>query len=126
MTSPADVAGQVSLLCRLQSYLGALPIEHVIETMRPLAVEPLAGAPPFVRGVAIVRGAPVPVVDVSLLVAGSSVPAGRFVSIRTGRRRAVLAVQGVVGVRQIALPSLRELPPLLGDSSTAVVSAMGT
>ena len=44
--------------------LAALPLEHVVETMRPLPVEPLGDAPRFILGLSIVRGEPIPVVDV--------------------------------------------------------------
>jgi purine-binding chemotaxis protein CheW len=121
----ADLPGAVSLLCRLQSHLLAFPIENVIETMRPLAVEPLAGAPPFVRGVAVVRGAPLPVVDASLLVAGREGPIGRFVSMRVGQRQVVLAVEAVLGIRSIPPASMQALPPLLRDCGTDLVASIG-
>jgi hypothetical protein len=44
------------LLCRAGNLLCALPIEHVIEIMRPLPVEQIAGAPHYVRGLSIIRG----------------------------------------------------------------------
>ena len=47
-----------SLVCRVAARLCALPVRAVIEIMRPLALEPIAGAPAFVAGLAIIRGEP--------------------------------------------------------------------
>jgi purine-binding chemotaxis protein CheW len=58
---------QSTLLCRVRERLCALPLAHVVETMRPLPIEPLGGMPGFVQGIAIIRGAPVPVVDAGAL-----------------------------------------------------------
>src|SRR5205085_1730186 len=93
-------SGQV-LLCRMGGRACALRIAQVVETMRPLPVEPVAGAPPFVLGVTLLRGAPAPVIDGgALLGSGRSQPT-RFVTLRVGERRAVLAVEAVLGVRTL-------------------------
>jgi purine-binding chemotaxis protein CheW len=117
--------GKLALMCRFATRRCALWLEHVVETMRLLPVEPLVGAPPFVRGVAVIRGDPLPVVDAaSLLGAGESRPT-RFVTVRAGDRRVGLAVDAVLGVQVISPTSLQELPPLLGDASAGVISAIG-
>lgn len=114
------------LLCRLPSCLIGVPLEHVIETMRPLPVEPLsAGAPVFVTGLSVIRGAPVPVVDTSRLLGGQEIRAGRFVTVKTGRRIVALACQDVVGVRTLERESLQELPPLLREAETTAIAAIG-
>jgi purine-binding chemotaxis protein CheW len=115
------------LLCRVRSALAAVGLEHVVETMRPLPVEPLAGAPSFVTGLSIVRGAPTPVVDAGALLgfAAGAQPT-RFVTLRAGARIVALAVDEVLDVRELAPESLGALPPLLGDASSDVVSAIGT
>jgi purine-binding chemotaxis protein CheW len=105
--------------------LYALPVQNVIETMRPLPTEALAGVPPFVRGLSLIRGRPVPVVDLGALVSASE-PANptRFVTLRLGDRRVALAVESVLGIR--ALPdALSGLPPLLADAAAEAVSAVG-
>ena len=120
----SPVAERPALLCRARARLCALPLQHVIETMRPLPVEPFAGAPPFVRGLALIRGRPVPVVDVGALVSASE-PANptRFVTLRVGDRRVALALESVLGIR--ALPdAMSGLPPLLTDASAEAVSAV--
>ncbi|MFL5302954.1 MAG: chemotaxis protein CheW, partial [Anaeromyxobacteraceae bacterium] len=55
------------LLVRAGSRLCALPLACVVETLRPLHTSPLAGTPACVSGVAVVRGAPTPVVDLDAL-----------------------------------------------------------
>jgi purine-binding chemotaxis protein CheW len=80
----------------------AIPLEHVVETMRPLPVLPLAGAPQLVLGLAVVRGRPLPVVDAAALFGGSApAAAGRFVSLRAPGRQLVLAVGAVDGVHDL-------------------------
>ena len=118
--------GGVAVLCRVGSLVCAVPAEHVSETMRPLAIEPLAGVPSFVLGVAVLRGSAVPVVDLGRLIgaAGTSRPA-MFIALRTGRRAAALAVDEVLGVATLAGDALEALPELLRDASTDVVSAIG-
>jgi purine-binding chemotaxis protein CheW len=114
------------LLCLVGPTLWALPIEHVIETMRPLTTVELAGTPPFVSGVAVVRGQPIPVLDVSRLLAPVPTPSqrvtARFVTVRIGARRAALAVDAVVGIR--ALEEGSGMPPLLGKVGAGAVSAI--
>ena len=114
------------VLCRVGAYICAVPVEYVCETMRPLPVEPLAGVPPFIAGVAVVRGIPTPVVDAERLVGGrGSASFGRFVVIRTGERRAVLAVGAVLGVRALTRDSFDDLPPLLRGAGIEAVEGIG-
>src|SRR5207244_5850162 len=113
-----------ALLVRAAGRLCAVPIAHVVEVMRALPVEPIPGAPSFVPGLAIIRGAPMPVVDLGLLTGGRSA-SGRFVTLRLGDRRAALAVDAVVGVRAVDAFLLQELPPLLRDAGAEVVDAIG-
>ena len=92
--------------------------------MRPLPAAPFPGAPPFVVGVARIRGAAVPVVDVGALL-GSPEPsqATRFLSLRLDGRRVALAVESVLGLRQLTPEAQSELPPLLAQAGQEVVSA---
>ena len=94
--------------------------------MRPLPVEPLASTLPFVSGVAIIRGVPVPVVDAGALLGTHEPPhPTRFVSLAVEGRTVALAVEGVVGVRELPAEALGDLPPLLRDVGPEVVSAIG-
>lgn len=118
--------GQVrpSLLCVAGSSFCALPIEHVVETTRPLPVEPLAGAPAFVSGYAIVRGAPVVVVATDLLLSGSRTPPTRLVILRSGRRKLGLLFAEVIGVRSLGANVFAGLPPLR-DASAGAIAEIG-
>jgi purine-binding chemotaxis protein CheW len=98
-----------SLIFRVGAVLGALPVDAVVETMRPLPLTPLSGAPDVVMGAAMVHGAPVPVLAVWRLLQTPETPPGRLVIVRLGARRAGLAVDAVIGLRD--LPA--GLPPLL-------------
>jgi purine-binding chemotaxis protein CheW len=120
------------LLCRVGSRIAALEIRDVLETMRPLPIEPLTGAPTFVLGLAIVRGFPIPVVDADRLLGSSgssSIPPilpspARFVALKLGARSAALAVDAVLEIRTLPAGTLAGIPPLLGEA-TGVVSAIG-
>src|SRR5205809_310773 len=63
--------GSRVLIVAVRSGACALPLMHVIETMRPLPIEPMACALSFVRGISIIRGAPTPVVDLGALLGTS-------------------------------------------------------
>jgi purine-binding chemotaxis protein CheW len=114
-----------SLLCRIAGRLCAVPLESVLETMRPVATETLAEAPRFVLGLAIIRGEPMPVVDMGRLISDEETHPKRFVTVRIGERKVALAVDEVLGVRMIKPESLSELPPLLRDAGRDVIGAIG-
>lgn len=113
------------LICRSRGTQIALPLEHVIEMMRPLPIEPIGGAPPFVLGLALVRGEAIPVVDAARLLGGSSSDVTRFVILRSGARNTALAVDSVLGVRTLPRGARQALPPLLSELEGDLVSAIG-
>jgi purine-binding chemotaxis protein CheW len=104
------------LLCRAGSHHFALPMQRVVETMRMLPIEPVAGCPPIVRGLSIIRGTPIPVIDAALLFDGQPGQCERLVTVRTGKRTIALATQAVVGVWETADGETDDLPPLLGNA----------
>lgn len=115
------------LLCRAAQRFCALPLDAVVETMRPLPVAPVAGAPVFVSGIAIVRGVGLPVVNTAALLGSPESAPGRFVTVRVDEARHVaFAVEAVVGVRRLAPESFSALPPLLAGAGAELVSAIGT
>jgi len=127
MPFDADEAGRKSwLLCRAGTHLCAMPIEHVIEIMRVLPIEAIPGAPSYVRGLCIIRGAPVPIVDIGSLLGDQVTRAGRLVAIRAGSRTIGIAVEAVEGIRVIDPEAFNQLPPLLRDTVTATIAAIGT
>ncbi|HVY18715.1 MAG TPA: chemotaxis protein CheW [Bauldia sp.] len=121
-----SAASQTFIICGVGRSLCSLPLASVVETFRPLPIEPMTGAPAFVLGLAIVRGAPMPVVDLGRLVNGESGTPNRFVVVKTDERHVALAVDSVVGIRVVADTRMQSLPPLLRDADTSVVRAIGT
>jgi purine-binding chemotaxis protein CheW len=117
--------GVLSLLCTAAGIACTLPIVHVIETMRPLPIEPFAGAPRCVSGVALIRGEALPVVDLAEVLGAKSLQVTRFVTLNLGTRRAALAVDAVIGVRTMLRTRLSALPPLLGSANADAVVAIG-
>lgn len=117
---------QNSLVVRAGACLCALPLAMVVETLRPLAVERLPGAPEGVLGVSVVRGRPTPVVDARrILEQGCAEPATRLVTLRLGSRSAALAVDAVLGVRSIEAARLEAMSPILG-AGAELASAIGS
>src|ERR1022692_3555789 len=87
-----SVDHRTSLIVGAGSRACAIPIGHVAETMRPLPIEPIEGMPPFLLGLAVIRGTPVPVVSLSNLIGASHTETiSRFVALRLGSRRVALA-----------------------------------
>jgi purine-binding chemotaxis protein CheW len=113
------------LLCRVPPRLIGIPVEHVIETMRPLPIERISGAPRYVAGVSVIRGAAVPVVDATRLFDEGGRQADRFVTVRAGDRTVALAVGQIVGTRTLRTESLRSLPPLLRSAARGIIDAIG-
>jgi purine-binding chemotaxis protein CheW len=126
MTVPDSPAAARVLFVRAGAHMCALVLANVAEIMRPLPIEPLAGAPETVRGLSIIHGSPVPVVDLGGLL-GSPVqsPSTRFVMIRSGERMVALSVDAVLGIREIASSQLGDMPPLLRDAHAERVEAIG-
>jgi purine-binding chemotaxis protein CheW len=117
------------LMTRVGGLICAFPIEHVIETMRPLPVEAIGRSRDeglaAVDGLTMIRGAPVPVVDARRLLGVSGERATRFVIVRAAERRVAVAVDAVISVVRIALDTLADLPPLLGAHGDRI-AAIGT
>lgn len=117
------------LVCRIGTGLCAFPVRHVVETMRPMSIEPLSGVPSFVVGFSVIRGGAVPVVDAGLLVRGERQATARLVVMRVGApgtsRVVALAVTEVLGLRPSGSAALDGLPPLLGEPRRLEIIAMG-
>jgi purine-binding chemotaxis protein CheW len=95
--------------------------------MRPLPVQPFDGMPAFVAGLSIIRGAPVPVVDLARLLGNdSSARRTRFVVVKVRERRVALSVERVIGMKSLAFAGSAALPPLLGSACSDFVSAVGS
>jgi purine-binding chemotaxis protein CheW len=117
------------LVTRVGGLACAFPIQHVIETMRPLPVEPIGRTDEglaSVDGLAMIRGAPVPVVDARRLLGVPGERAARFVIVRAAERRVAVAVDAVIAVIRIELDALAGLPPMLGGAHRDCIAAIGT
>lgn len=108
------------LLCRVRSNLCALPIEQVLEVMRPLPIIPVAQAPHAVLGLCVLRGLVVPVVDLARCLSDQAGEPTRFVAVRVGERRLALAVDAVCGTIVLDSERVAEVPPLLARTSSAL------
>jgi purine-binding chemotaxis protein CheW len=113
------------LLCRAGSHLCALPLAHIVEVMRPLPVEPLVDAPAFLRGLSVIRGAPVAVIDLGHLLGQTKTAPTRLVTVRVGGRVLGLAVAEVIAVRREDEVGLHGPVPLLGQVAHEAVSSIG-
>jgi purine-binding chemotaxis protein CheW len=114
------------LLCRVGTLLCALPVHQVGATMRLLPVEPVAGAPPYLRGLAVIRGVPVPVVDLGSIVGVPQTRPRRLVTTTAAARTVALAVDEVIGVMPIGPDQAEPFPPLLQGAASDTISAIGT
>lgn len=114
------------LLARSQSWLCAIPINHVQETMRPLDVRPLVDMSGFVLGVSLIRGKPTPVVALSMLLSDSITdPIRRFVTLRVAERTVALGVQEVLGIFDLKENELEVLAPLLQRAKADLIETVG-
>lgn len=104
----------------------AIHVENVAEIMRPLPVQPVVGMPAPVRGLSVIRGAPMPVLDMRMLLDGlPGDDCSRFVVLKMGDRSVAITVDRVIGMQGVAASDMHELPPLLRTASAALVSAVG-
>jgi purine-binding chemotaxis protein CheW len=118
--------GHAALVLVVGTRSYAVPLGLVRETMRPLPIEPLAGVPPFVRGLSIIRGVPTPVIDLGGLLGAPAERAQRFVTVQAGERQVALVVDSVLGVRSLASAAFGALPPLLQGAPAEAIEAVGT
>jgi purine-binding chemotaxis protein CheW len=125
--SERAVGTKKALVVGLKSCVCAVPLTHVIETMRPLPVEPISGVPSFVQGISIIRGIPTPVIDLGAVIGTPSERAERLVTLRVGERQVALSVNAVLGVRDLGgTVTIVELPALLQRASEDVIETIGT
>lgn len=115
------------LLVRAGGWVCALPITDVVETMRGLPLRPVAGAPRFIRGLSIIRGALLPVVSLAALLGAeeASPRVGRLITVRTGERQIALHVDEVIGAKHIDTSALALTPPLLSEALPGPTERLG-
>jgi purine-binding chemotaxis protein CheW len=111
----------------IANWVCAFDLHDVAEVMRPLPTVPLTGMPEWTLGLSLIRGAPLPVVDMRRLLGHP--PKGtpeRYAVMNAGERRVALAVDRVIGIRWLEASALDLLPPLLRQAGEEVVAALGT
>jgi purine-binding chemotaxis protein CheW len=123
LTAPDEAV--TALVFRAGTLLCALPLDEVIETMRPLETRPLAGTTAFVRGISVLRGVPTPVIDVARLLTGATGEVERYVAVGTERGPVALATGSVLGIRATEAGPAQPHPALLGGSHR-LVAGVGT
>ncbi len=122
----ARTATSEALLIRVGRVVCAMPLTSVIEVMRSMPLSSTPGAPAYALGLAVIRGEPVPVIDLgALLGLPSSNALSRFVTLRVGARVAAIAVDDVLGVRDLAALRLEALPPVLDATGVNSVAEVG-
>jgi purine-binding chemotaxis protein CheW len=125
LVPPASAAQAATwLLCRFGTVRGALPLEPVVEIMRPRPFTQVAGAPPYVLGLSIIRGAPVPVVDIGRIVTGTPSRAARVITVRSATGIVALAVDEVIGLATFAEDICGRLPALLQDAAAETIAGV--
>jgi purine-binding chemotaxis protein CheW len=105
----------------------ALDVFAVREVLRPPPVVPLPKAPPFVEGVADVRGVLIPVVDLRArfeVDAAGQDGATRIMLTEVGGDRLALVVDRVTEVLRVGETSLAELPEYLQGAVSASVRSV--
>jgi purine-binding chemotaxis protein CheW len=116
----ADSGNRFRLLVfRLDGREHAIPLEHVLEVFRMVAVTPLLEAPSWVRGVIDIRGRVVPVIDLRVKLGmpvretDLSTP---IVMVETGSAVAGLVIDEVLEVLSIPSEAVVPLDPAAGPT----------
>lgn len=128
MTSELNVSTPVwFLVLRVGKLVCGLPLATVIEVMRCLPVVAISNLPRFVMGVSRIRANRVPVVNLRELFEPGCAQATptRLVTIRVGARVVALAVDAVIGARELDRALLEKVPPLLKSAPPNVLAAIG-
>lgn len=120
-------AGNLFLIVELESKCCAFSAGDVVETLPPLDTEPLPNMPPYVLGIAVIRGLPTPVVDLAWLLGDAKTQkARRYVSVRVeGDRIVALAVPTVPILREVDSDELTDLPALFGHADEERIASLG-
>lgn len=113
------------LIVRVGAFTCAIPVEHVVETMRPLPVEPLGRGAAYVLGLSVIRGVATIVLDLAQLLGTTASASARCVLVRTGERVVALVVDAVDRVAPLASAELAALPPLARSAGGDVIAAIG-
>lgn len=125
ITAVTAAAPGLSLVFGVGDLLCALPLRDVVETIRPLPVQPLAGTADILLGVSVIRGQAVPVVDTARLLGAGVERPHRFVTTRSDRGTLAFATGPVRGVLPVEPDERRPPPPMLAAAASSLVVAVG-
>ena len=125
ITAVTEAPPGLSLVFGVGDLLCAIALRDVVETIRPLPVQPLAGTAEILLGVSVIRGLAVPVVDTAGLLGARKEQPSRFVTTRTGRGTLAYATGPVIGVLPVEPDASRPPPPMLAAAATRLVVAVG-
>jgi purine-binding chemotaxis protein CheW len=106
----------VCVLARLRDERYAFPAEVVREVARSLAITPVPGAPPAVRGVHNLRGEVVPILELSALLGVAGGEAQCVIVAEDRGRRAGLTVDELLDVTQLPDELETAEAPLAGSA----------
>ena len=124
-TAVTEAPPGLSLVFGVGELLCALALRDVVETIRPLPVQPLAGSADVLLGVSVIRGLAVPVVDTARLLGAAAERPCRFVTTRTEQGPLAYAIGPVRGVLPVEPDPGRPPPPMLAAAATRLVAAVG-
>jgi purine-binding chemotaxis protein CheW len=113
------------LVCRAGTHFCAFGLDVVTETMRPLPVQRLLHIPAFIAGLSIIRGEPVPVVDLAVLLGEPAGPASRLITVKAASGVIGVLVHTVIGIRAIPAQAVRDLPSLAQGADDKAIAAVG-
>lgn len=102
----------------------AIDLMRVEEILRPQPITPLPESPPWVEGVASLRGNLLPVVHLRRRLGLEPIaptPKARLLVCWLGRRRVGFMVDRVIEVMRVKRENLRPAPPLLATSAASYV-----
>lgn len=123
-TGVTEAPPGLSLVFGVGELLCALALCDVVETIRPLPVQPLAGTADVLLGVSVIRGLAVPVIDTARLLGAAAERPCRFVTTRTEQGPLAYATGPVRGVLPVK-PGPGRPPPMLAAAATPLVAAVG-
>jgi CheW-like domain. len=81
----------------------ALPVDHVVEILRPGAITPIPRSHPFIEGITEIRGEVLPVIDLAcaLGLEGRRDDDARFIVCEFGKDRVIFHVDRVVQLTEV-------------------------
>ncbi len=104
------------LLTAVRNEIYALPVEHVLSIYEDIPVIPVPCTPPFLAGIANIRGRILPVIDLGTLldVPGDPGTANTALVVASdGDLEAAFRVEGITETQALATSSILSLPPNL-------------